>query len=92
MQEIADIYGYLRHHAAELGTRILGTYPALHQVEDAPSPRIETLLRQPFPAQTLAIMGLAKRWELARAEEISIYISACGEDRRLRLFEAGSCI
>ncbi len=73
---INSIFTYLTHHAAELGERILSAYPALHQVENAPSPRVENLLRQPFPAQTLSIMGLAKRWELARAEEISIYISA----------------
>src|SRR6185437_8075210 len=80
MQEISDIYGYLKHHAGELGTLILGTYPALHQVEDEPSPRIETLLRQPFPAQTLAIMGLAKRWELARSAKV---IAECGTGKTL---------
>ena len=80
MQEITDIYGYLRHHAAELGERIVSSYAALHQVEDRPSPRIDTLLRQPFPAQTLAIMGLAKRWELARSAKV---IAECGTGKTL---------
>ena len=80
MEQISDISSYLKHHAAELGTRILGTYPALHQVGDAPSPRIENLLRQPFPAQTLAIMGLAKRWELARSAKV---IAECGTGKTL---------
>jgi len=80
MEQISDIYSYLRHHAPELGNRILNTYPALHQVEDAPSQRIETLLRQPFPAQTLAIMGLAKRWDLARSAKV---IAECGTGKTL---------
>lgn len=61
MQELSTIYDYMRAHAVELGERILSTYPALHQVGDLPSPRLDALLRQPFPAQTLAIMGLVKR-------------------------------
>jgi superfamily II DNA or RNA helicase len=80
MQQLSTIYDYLRSHAVELGGRILSTYPALHQVDDAPSPRIETLLRQPFPAQTLAIMGLAKRWELARSAKV---IAECGTGKTL---------
>ena len=80
MEQISDIYSYLKHHAAELGTRIVAAFPALQQVEDAPSPRIETLLRRPFPAQTLAIMGLAQRWELARSANV---IAECGTGKTL---------
>jgi hypothetical protein len=54
---ISDIYTYMRRHAAHLGDRILREYPALHQFDDAVSPRIAGLLRTPFPAQTIAIMG-----------------------------------
>jgi len=49
----------MRAHANLLGERILQEYPALHQFDDAVSPRIEGLLRTPFPAQTIAIMGVA---------------------------------
>ena len=66
MPELSTIYDYMRRHAALLGDRILQEYPALHQFDDAVSPRIEGLLRTPFPAQTIAIMGVAKRWQQAR--------------------------
>jgi hypothetical protein len=49
-----------------LGQRILQEYPALHQFDDPVSPRIEALLRKPFPVQKIAIMGVAKRWQQAR--------------------------
>jgi len=66
MPELSTIYDYMRVHANLLGTRILEQFPALHQVQDPFSPRIEALLRNPFPAQAVAIMGLAKRWQQAR--------------------------
>ena len=66
MPELSTIYDYMRCNAALLGERILHEYPALHQFDDAVSPRIEGLLRTPFPAQTIAIMGVAKRWQQAR--------------------------
>ena len=77
---ITDIFTYMRANAVELGERILSTYPALHQVDDPPSPRLDTLLRQPFPAQTLAIMGLAKRWQQARTAKV---IAECGTGKTL---------
>src|SRR5260370_14595726 len=46
----------------ELGERILQDYPALHRLEDPISQRVKQLLRRPFPAQAIAIMGVAKRW------------------------------
>jgi len=64
--ELCTIYDYMRAHAALLGQRILQEYPALHQFDDPVSPRIEALLRKPFPAQTIAIMGVAKRWQQVR--------------------------
>jgi len=80
MQQLSNIYDYMRANAVELGERILSTYPALHLVDDCPSPRLNALLRQPFPAQTLAIMGLVKRWELARSAKI---IAECGTGKTL---------
>ena len=74
------IYDYLRLHASELGQRILESYPALHQVGDEYSPWISRLLREPFPAQSLAIMGLAKRWQQARTAKV---VAECGTGKTL---------
>jgi hypothetical protein len=77
---ITDIYTYMRCHAALLGERILQKYPALHQFDDAVSPRIEGLIRKPFPAQTIAIMGVAKRWQQART---AMVVAECGTGKAL---------
>ena len=57
-----SIAQYLRDHALELGARILESHAPLHAIDDPPSPMISKLLRKPYPAQTLAIMGLVRRW------------------------------
>jgi superfamily II DNA or RNA helicase len=80
MSELCTIYDYMRSHAAILGGRILQEYPALHRFDDAVSPNLRELLRQPFPAQTIAIMGLAKRWEHART---AMVIAECGTGKTL---------
>src|SRR5713226_6101784 len=56
-----DINEYLRAWAPELGERILQTYPPLQDIDDVASPLTGQLLRKPFPAQTLAMMEVAKR-------------------------------
>jgi superfamily II DNA or RNA helicase len=80
MPELSTIYDYMRAHANLLGDRILQEYPALHQFDDAVSPRIEGLIRKPFPAQTIAIMGVAKRWQQART---SMVVAECGTGKTL---------
>jgi len=75
-----SIANYLRAYASELGTRILDSFPPLHAVDDPPSPMIGTLLRKAYPAQTLAIMGLARRWQQARAGAV---IAECGTGKTL---------
>jgi superfamily II DNA or RNA helicase len=80
MPELSTIYDYMRAHASLLGERILQEYPALHQFDDPVSPRIENLLRKPFPAQTIAIMGLAKRWQEART---GMVVAECGTGKTL---------
>ena len=80
MPELSTIYDYMRANASLLGARILQEYPALHQFEDPVSPRIERLLRKPFPAQTIAIMGIAKRWRQART---GMVIAECGTGKTL---------
>jgi superfamily II DNA or RNA helicase len=80
VSELSTIYDYLRAHAGLLGERILQEYPALHQFDDPVSPRIEGLLRKPFPAQTIAIMGLVKRWQQARTARV---VAECGTGKTL---------
>lgn len=70
----------MRANARLLGERILAEYPALHQFEDAVSPRIEGLLRRPSPAQIIAIMGIAKRWQQART---AVVVAECGTGKTL---------
>jgi hypothetical protein len=80
MESITDIPTYLRAHAQELGARILQSYPPLHSVDDPPSGMIGKLLRKPYPAQTLAIIGLVRRWQQARAGAV---IAECGTGKTL---------
>jgi len=76
-ETIAD---YLRERSEELGSRILESHPPLHAIDDPPSPMISRLLRKPCPAQTLAIMGLVRRWQRARA---GVVIAECGTGKTL---------
>ena len=76
-ESIAD---YLRGHAEELGNRILESYPPLHSIGAPPSSMIGKLLRKPYPAQTLAIMGLVRRWQQARPGAV---IAECGTGKTL---------
>src|SRR5437660_6786046 len=80
MPELSTIYDYMRAHASLLGRRILQEYPALHQFDDPVSARIEGLMRTPFPAQTIAIMGLARRWQEART---GMVVAECGTGKTL---------
>ena len=75
-----SIEAYLRRFSGELGERILASYPALHDVNDPVSPRIKSLLRKPFAAQTLAIMGVVRRWEQARTAAV---VAECGTGKTL---------
>ena len=77
---ITDIYTYMRLFATDLGERILERYPALHQFSDPVSPRLATLLRTPFPAQSVAIMGIVKRWQIATT---ALAVAECGAGKTL---------
>jgi hypothetical protein len=44
------------------------------------SPRLATLLRKPFPAQAVAAMGIAKKWEGDRSAAV---IAECGTGKTL---------
>jgi superfamily II DNA or RNA helicase len=80
MPELFTIYDYMRAHAALLGERILEEYPALHPFDAPLSPRITSLLREPFAAQAMAIMGIVKRWQEART---SMVVAECGTGKTL---------
>lgn len=71
----ATIYSYLRHHAAELGARILENFPPLQSVTDEIPSEMGALLRKPLPAQGIAIAGLAKYLKTARSARI---VAECG--------------
>jgi len=80
MPELSTIYDYMRNYAWLLGDRIFEQFPAPHQAHDPLSPRIQSLLRKPFPAQAIAIMGLAKRWSEART---GMVVAECGTGKTL---------
>lgn len=73
-------FDYLRAHAAELGSRILETYPPLQSTKDPIAPRLATLLRKALPAQALAITGTAKYLQTAKSARI---VAECGAGKTL---------
>jgi superfamily II DNA or RNA helicase len=78
--ELDTIYSYMREFAPQLGSRILEQFPALQRFDDPISPRIDSLLRRPFPAQNIAIMSVAKRWEQFRT---ALVVAECGTGKTL---------
>ncbi len=80
MQQLDTIYSYMKMFSRELEERILKDYPALQRFEDPISPRIKELLRRPFPAQSIAIMGVAKRWKTKHTAAI---VAECGTGKTL---------
>lgn len=75
-----DINEYLRSSGSELAERILRSFPPLQSIDDPESPLINQILRKPFPAQALAIMGVVKRWNQARGAAV---IAECGTGKTL---------
>jgi superfamily II DNA or RNA helicase len=80
MQSLDTIHEYLAQHSDEIGDRILLSYPALYGADEAPSPLLSRMVRVPYPAQTLAIMGVSKRWQLARNANV---VAECGAGKTL---------
>ncbi len=74
---------YLRACGQALGERVLNQFPSLHAATVPASSALCRLKRRPFPAQTLAIMGIAKRWQQARCAaavdqpDVPLPTSAC---------------
>ncbi|HVZ16025.1 MAG TPA: hypothetical protein VG897_02825, partial [Terriglobales bacterium] len=80
MQNLDTIHDYLSCHSEEIGERILSSYPALYGAQEAPSPLLCQMLRAPYPAQTMAVMGVSKRWQLARNANV---VAECGTGKTL---------
>lgn len=80
MQNLDTIHDYLRSHSAEIGARILSSYPSLQRPEDPVSPLLSRMLRTPYPAQALAIMGISKRWQMGRNANV---VAECGAGKTL---------
>jgi superfamily II DNA or RNA helicase len=79
-ENIADIASYLAHHSDEIGNRILTSYPALYGADEAPSPLLARMLRTAYSAQTIAIMGVSRRWQEARNANV---VAECGAGKTL---------
>ena len=58
MSELSTIYDYMRANAGLLGTRILEQFPALQQIDDPVSPRIEGCCDAHFLPKTSRSWGL----------------------------------
>jgi hypothetical protein len=78
--QLSTIYDYMKRFSHELGNRILQEWPALQRFDDPISPRIKSLVRRPFPAQAIAIMGVAKRWDEWKTAAI---VAECGTGKTL---------
>jgi superfamily II DNA or RNA helicase len=76
----STISEYLRAYGPSLSNRVLQQFPALHTPDDEPWPALARLKRRPFPAQTLAIMGIVKRWQESRSAGA---IAECGTGKTL---------
>jgi hypothetical protein len=67
-------------YGSALGERVLSRFPALHSPDDTVWPALSLLKRRPFPAQTMAIMGIVKCWMEARC---AAAVAECGTGKTL---------
>ena len=80
MPELSTIYDYMRATRRFWESAFFRSIRRSTNSSDAVSPRIEGLLRTPFPAQAIAIMGVAKRWQKART---AMVVAECGTGKTL---------
>src|SRR5436309_5286274 len=71
---------YLRLYGSALGELVLARFPALHGPDDPVWPALKQLKRRPFPAQSMAIMGIVKLWQEARC---AAAVAECGTGKTL---------
>jgi len=70
-----NINNYLRQFAYQLEERILQQFPPLHQPGEPLPAELARLRRTPYPAQALAIAGIAKRWEAENSAGAAVILS-----------------
>ena len=70
-----NINSYLAAFGPEMSEKIVVSFPPLHGIEDPVSPLLSQLRREPYPAQSLAVMGIVQRWEKSRS---SAAVAECG--------------
>lgn len=75
-----NIGEYLRQFASQLEEKILQQFPPLHQPGEPLPSELARLRRTPYPAQALAIAGIAKRWDIERSAGA---IAECGTGKTL---------
>lgn len=75
-----NLNNYLRQFAHQLEERILQQFPPLHQPGEPLPAELARLRRTPYPAQTLAIAGISKRWD---TENSAAAIAECGTGKTL---------
>ena len=76
-----NINNYLRQFAYQLEERILQQFPPLHQPGEPLPAELARLRRTPYPAQALAIAGIAKRWEAENSAGAIVILSKSWPDR-----------
>jgi len=76
----AAIDDYLRLYGSALGELVLARFPALHGPDDPVWPALKQLKRRPFPAQSMAIMGIVKVWQEVRC---AAAVAECGTGKTL---------
>src|ERR1700693_2171616 len=76
-----NINNYLRQFAYQLEERILQQFPPLRQPGEPLPAELARLRRTPYPAQALAIAGIAKRWEAENSAGAAI--AECGTGKTL---------
>ena len=77
---MTSIYDYMRENVSLLGDQILASFPPLQGANDPLSPRMNDILREPLPAQALAIQGLSNF--LSKNDSAKI-VSECGTGKTL---------
>src|SRR5438552_9327001 len=75
-----SIGNYLRMYGPSLGELVLARFPALHSPDDPLWPALKQLKRRPFPAQSMAMMGILKRFQEARC---AAAVAECGTGKTL---------
>lgn len=76
----SSINEYLRRFASELGDRILKQFPPLVRSTEPVPPALSRLRRKPYPAQSLAILGISRRLDIKKS---AAAIAECGTGKTL---------